>query len=69
MEGSVAAEGIQELAAGIAAIEAGVAALRQNECSHEHGCSRLSRQLLLGVLLAGACTSMNMYIPRCTSLT
>ena len=46
MAGAVAAEGVRELAAVVAAIEAGVAALRQNECSHEHGCSRSSRQLL-----------------------
>ena len=46
MAGAVVAEGVRELAAVVAAIEAGVAALRCNECSHEHGCSRSSRQLL-----------------------
>ena len=54
MAGVVAAEGVRELAAVVAAVEAGIAALRWNECSHEHGCSRSSRQLLARARVGGA---------------
>ena len=60
MAGAVVAEGVRELAAGVAAIEPGVAALRQNECSRAsiaavgHSCSRSSRQLLARARVAGA---------------
>ena len=54
MAGAVVAEEVRELAAVVAAIDAGVAALRQNECSHEHGCSRSSRQLLARAGVGGA---------------
>ena len=54
MAGAVAAEGVRELVAVVAAIEAGVAALRWNECSHEHGCSRSSGQLLARARVGGA---------------
>ena len=50
----VVAEGVRELEAVVAAIEAGIAALRWNECSHEHGCSRSSRQLLARARVGGA---------------
>ena len=54
MAGVVAAEGVRELAAVVAAVEAGIAALRWNECSYEHGCSRSSRQLLARARVDGA---------------
>ena len=54
MAGAVVAEGVRELAAVVAAVEAGIAALRWNECSYEHGCSRSSRQLLARAGVGGA---------------